>query len=378
MTKTPGKRSFAAIGGLTATIALLTGLPAAKADELADLRANQEVLQRRIDQLAQGLPPTKGFPGTPGAMGAQPTPGAALIGGSCPRSFLIPGTDTSIRIGGFIDLTGLYFLQGSNNGNPGTPTSNAGQNGNLNALPIGPQVVPGLGLVPQSANHSRGNGVFMFSPQQSRFNVETRTPTAWGEARTFLEWDFSGCANFSCNTRAQDGGDSLLPRLRFAYGTLGGFLAGQAISNFSDADADTEAVDFGGAMGSTGGYRTPQVRYTIAGPYGSAFSVSAEQPTTSMYTPFGLVSSDSNLTSSTTNVSTLPQAPIIPTICNGVPCAGAGTPGQVAIGRPIAPPLTAASYWSQPWGHVDVAAVLLPLDVNDGRFISRKYLGYGG
>ncbi len=47
----------AAIGGLTATIALLTGLPAANADELADLRANQELLQRRIDQLAQAQGP---------------------------------------------------------------------------------------------------------------------------------------------------------------------------------------------------------------------------------------------------------------------------------------------------------------------------------
>jgi len=172
---------------------------------LADLRANQEVLQRRIDQLAQGLPPTKAFPGTPGAMGAQPTPGAALIGGSFPRSFLIPGTDTSIRIGGFIDLTGLYFLQGSNNGNPGTPTSNAGQNGNLNSLPIGPQVVPGLGLVPQSANHSRGNGVFMFSPQQSRFNVETRTPTAWGESRTFFRVGLVRLQQFQLPDRAACG-----------------------------------------------------------------------------------------------------------------------------------------------------------------------------
>src|SRR5262249_27740319 len=112
MNRTLGARAVSAMGGLTATIALLTGLPTAKADELADLRANQEVLERRIDQLAQGLPPTKAFPGTPGALGAQPTPGVPLAGGSFPRSFLIPGTDTSIRVGGFVDITGLYFLQG--------------------------------------------------------------------------------------------------------------------------------------------------------------------------------------------------------------------------------------------------------------------------
>src|SRR5690349_24807940 len=146
MTKTRTIGTLAAIGGLTATIALLTGLPTANADELADLRANQELLQRRIDQLAQGaIPETRIAPGIPGAMGTQPIPGQAIIGGSFPRSFLIPGTDTSIRLGGFVDLTGLYFLQGSSNGNPGTPTSNAGQNGNLNAIPLnGPVVVPGL------------------------------------------------------------------------------------------------------------------------------------------------------------------------------------------------------------------------------------------
>ena len=45
--------SLAAIGGMTAAVALLTGFPAARADEMADLRANQQLLQQRIDQLAQ-------------------------------------------------------------------------------------------------------------------------------------------------------------------------------------------------------------------------------------------------------------------------------------------------------------------------------------
>src|SRR5437868_2296432 len=188
MTRTRTVGTLAAIGGLTATIALLTGLPSATADELADLRANQELLQRRIDQLAQGIPPSRVSPGIAPAMGAEAIPGQAIIGGSFPRSFLIPGTDTSIRVGGFIDLTGLYFLNGANNANPGNPTTNSGQNGNLEALPLnGPISVPGLALQPQSANHSRGNGVFTWSPQQSRINVETRTPTAWGESRTFIE-----------------------------------------------------------------------------------------------------------------------------------------------------------------------------------------------
>src|SRR6516162_9889619 len=322
--KARGIGGFAAIGGLTAAIALQTGLPAASADEIADLRANQELLQRRIDQLAQQVPAAGGVPGggTPAGTGAKEAPGAASVGGSFPRSFLIPGTDTSIRLGGFVDLTGLYYLQGQNNVNPGNNSSNSGQNGNLNSVPIGQQFVPGLGSVPAAVNHSRGNGVFIFSPQQSRIDIETRTPTAWGESRTFFAWDFSGCTNFSCQTLQQGGGDSLVPRLRFAYGTLGGFLGGQAISNFSDADADTESMEFGGAMGSTGGQRIPQVRYTLAGPWGSAFSVSAEQPTVAVLTPAGILANDTEITA-------LPGGPgtaNISATCNGVPCTGSGTP----------------------------------------------------
>ena len=80
--------TMAALGGFTAAIALLSGLPAAKADELADLRANQDLLQQRIDQLAQIPGPGGAYPGGPPA----PTAGAGTVGGSFPRSFLIPGT----------------------------------------------------------------------------------------------------------------------------------------------------------------------------------------------------------------------------------------------------------------------------------------------
>jgi hypothetical protein len=384
MTKSHAIGSFAA----TAMVALLTGLPPASADELADLKANQELLQRRIDQLAQAQAPIPAAGGvlgggTPaGIPGMQAAPGAPSLGGSFPRSFLIPGTDTSIRIGGFVDYTGLYYLQGSNNVNPGSSSTNSGQNGNLNSIPVGQMFVPGApntgtgpGNVPQAVNHSRGNGVFTSGPDQSRIDIETRTPTAWGEARTFLAWDFGGCTNFSCQTLQQGGGDSKVPRLRFAYGTLGGFLAGQAISNFSDADADTETMEFGGAMGSTGGQRIPQVRYTVAGPYGSAFSVSAEQPTVAVLTPAGILANDSN-------TGGLPGGPGAPTpisaTCNGVPCTNAGNPIFGNLAQSFAPNLTAASYWAQPWGHVDFAGVLVPLRYNDGAFIDRTYIGYGG
>jgi hypothetical protein len=369
-----------AIAGVAATVALLTGLSAASADELADLRANQELLQRRIEQLAQAA---QGRPGVPGAYGAEAHPGEMATQGSFPRSFLIPGTDTSIRVGGFIDETlDYYFVGGQPNGNQ---TTTVGVTGQLESAPLNTHAftsVPGFptpgNLVPQSPASSRGNGVFLQSPRETRLNVETRTPTAWGESRTFIEFDFAGTNNFSGNNLTTVS-DSLIPRLRYAYGTLGGFLAGQANSNFSDPDANPETLDFGGPAGFAGVTRIPQVRYTLNGPWGSAWSVSAETPETDVVTPAGYVKTD-------TNTSALPGGPggvvngTAGCVANGIlispttACTLSGNPTKSS-----APDITFASYWSEPWGHVDFRGLVRPtLTLNDGKFVDRTFVGYGG
>jgi hypothetical protein len=371
----------AAIGGLTATIALLTGLPTAGADELEDLRArqaalrdNQELLQRRIDQLAQTAPRLT-RPGEPGPAGV------AMIGGSFPRSFLIPGTDTSIRVGGFTDLTMDYWLSGGPaNGNTTTAVGSSGQL-NVAPLDVHGQTVPGFptpgNLVPVNTARSRGH-VFSMSSRESRLNVETRTPTAWGESRTFFELDFAGINNFSGQNLLQVS-NGMVPRLRLAYGTLSGFLAGQADSNFRDSDAEPETLDFGGPAGEAGPTRIPQVRYTVTGPAGSAWSVALEAPDTTVITPAGFVATD-------TNVGALPGGPGPVTSATTTGCVANGVPvpvtaGCVLSGNPAkstAPDVTLASYWSQPWGHVDFRGVVRILDFTDGHLISKQYIGYGG
>src|SRR5439155_1723593 len=113
-----GKRnivSVAAIGVLSAALTLLAGPPAAQSDELADLRANQELLQKRLDQLSQAPPGAPG-PYVPG-FGPESRPTAAPVTtGSFPRSFLIPGTETSLRIGGQVRTTVQWYLSGAANG----------------------------------------------------------------------------------------------------------------------------------------------------------------------------------------------------------------------------------------------------------------------
>ncbi len=250
------------------------------------------------------------------------------------------------------------------------------------------------GFVAPSPNRAptRNNGVLDFSPQQSRIDIETRTPTSWGEARTFLAFDWAGCSsgsNFTCQTLQQSGGNSLLPRLRFAYGTLGGFLGGQALSNFSDADADTESMEFGGAIGSTGGQRIPQVRYTYPLAYGGALSVSAENPWTTVITPGGIQSSDYNLsgtgTATTPAQQTVPGSAAATGLCNGIVCTGVNgstmSVGGTALSNPTvakAPNLTIANYWSQPWGHVDFAGLARFYQIADGTHISQQFSGFGG
>jgi hypothetical protein len=341
MTRKRTIATMAALGGFTAVVALLSGLPAAKADELADLRVNQDLLQQRVDQLAQ-------IPGPGGAYGGgppSPTAGAGTVGGSFPRSFLIPGTDTSIRVGGKIQVNTIYWITG---GNPHTSpqSGNAGSTGQAASVPLSNSGVAA----------AVGHANFNINPAFSNINVETRTPTAYGEARTFIEFDYSGL--FPSSARPTAISDNLTDRLRYAYGTLGGFLAGQANSNFSDSDAGMEAISYSGLTGYAGVSRLPQIRYTmpLAGwGFPGALSVSAETPETDFWSPVsGLTGSDSLV-------------------------AAAASASAANPTKSPAPDLTIAWYIPQPWGHMDFSAVLRPeLQVKDGGFVDKSYTGYGG
>src|SRR5205807_8231054 len=120
-----------------------------------------------------------------------------------------------------------------------------------------------------NAARSRGNDITLISTQQSKVSWESRTPTAWGEARTFMEFDWANGNQFTPGNNALLSTDNLAPRLRFAYASLGGLLAGQPNSNFSDPDAAPENINFGGVSGDAGVTRIPQVRYTVPlAPYG--------------------------------------------------------------------------------------------------------------
>src|ERR1700723_219492 len=321
---------IAALGGSTAALAMLTGLTGARADEL---QVNQQLLDQRIDQLAQGL--------NTGAknqfsVDQNAAIGGAVTAGSFPRSILIPGTDTSIKIYGQVTVVLDYWMSG---GNPNASPQNTtvGDNGQVQSAPLNNS----------GAGKARSNGIFMQSPRESKIGFETRTPTPFGEARTVFEFDWAGSTTFAPGgTNPTAVSDNLLPRFRYGYGTLGGLLAGQATSNFSDPDANGETLDFGGNVGEPGHVRIPQVRYTMPAWWGSSFSVSAETPETIIATPQGVAASDAGLIPTATTSCTIAALP------NGQ------LPLDVA--KTSAPDFTAAWYLPQPWGHIDISGVVRP------------------
>src|SRR5207253_7793971 len=174
-----------AIGWTLPAFVLATGLSAARADDLADLRANQALLERRIDQLAQVPPP-------PGA-----GPGGPVLSGSFPRSFVIPGTEVSLRIGGQGVGSVVWYMKGSavggglggQGGFNETYVDGQGGTGNLPSIPLNTHTFSNT-AAPSGFAHSRSSE-WDFSGKQTRFFLDARTPSPYGEVKAYIEMDFS-------------------------------------------------------------------------------------------------------------------------------------------------------------------------------------------
>jgi len=345
----------AVILGTFAGAFYVAAVPPAVGEELSALDSNREPWQRRLEQDAQG----SASAGVAAASGASPA-AAPMVGGSFPRSFLLPGTQTSFRISGEIrDVAAYWFSGGIPNTSPQSTT--VGATGLAEGIPLNIHVPVPVGTATATAR-ARSTVIFVQSPAQSKLSLETRTPTVWGEARTFAQFDFAGSNTFipGGSRGAQGTDDPLLPRLRFGYVTIGGLLVGQANSNFADPDASAQTIDFGGNFGEAGFTRIAQVRYTqplaewgILG----ALSVSAEAPETDAWTAGqGLVGSDAGATAS----------------------ASAANGPAINPTKASAPDLTAAWYMPYHWGHLDFSTVVRPgLRLKDGLLVDRNYIGYG-
>src|SRR3977135_3023737 len=185
MSKRRGAGIVPVIGWTLPAFVLATGLSSARADELADLRANQELLQRRVAQLAQAGPGA--FPAPGGG------PGGPVLAGSFPRSFVIPGTEVSLRVGGQGVGSVLWYLKGQavggGLGGQGaineTYMDGQGGTGNLPSIPLNTHTFSNT-AAPVGFSHSRSSN-WAFSGKQTRFYLDARTPSPYGEVKAYIE-----------------------------------------------------------------------------------------------------------------------------------------------------------------------------------------------
>ncbi|MGK0522527.1 MAG: hypothetical protein ACI92N_000150 [Pseudomonadales bacterium] len=173
-----------------------------------------------------------------------------LAGQAGAVSFDAGGWNTSVY--GYARLNASYDIDEN--------VSSSTRSFNYNAINVG------------AAEDNEASGYFGADAFQSRIGIKTTSP----EGVTFnVEGDFRG-----------GGGGTL--RLRHAYGSYNGVLAGQTWSNFTSFVGNTGTLDFDSLPGAAGYQsRTAQLRYTT-GP----LSISAEQPQ-SKFTSAGPTAKDS-------------------------------------------------------------------------------------
>lgn len=225
-----------ALAAATAAVALLSG-QAAQAQ--SDLQAEIKALRDRLGQLESQVGKEK----------RRVAAAAAVEAGDKPRSWKLPGTNTSMNIGGYVKFDLLLDFAGA-----------AGD-----AIAISGQSAVGT-----AANNSSNGPNFRLHARQSRLWFQTWTPTDWGEFRTYIEADFFG--------PAFGGSQTGVLRLRHAFGTLGPVLAGQTWSTFMPVFAGAPTLDFGGPTGQLF-VRQAQVRYTHNFGGGLQLEAALEDPT---------------------------------------------------------------------------------------------------
>jgi hypothetical protein len=246
---------------LFAAIAIGAGIPgvAARANTLEDLQGQMDGLQQKVRELEQQQQ---------ASLRLQHAAAAdAVTAGATKGSFKLPGSNTSVTLGGYVKLDAVL----------GDPSAGVGSTADLflqpNAIPVG-----------AGAGDNERNQV-KFGARESRLFVKTSTPTSWGDLATYLEGDFYGA----------DGNESVSnsngPRLRHAYGSIGHLLGGQTWTNFMYVPSLPETLDFGGPVGQIFS-RQAQLRWTQAfdgGPSiaGGQWSVALENPESVVTVPGG-------------------------------------------------------------------------------------------
>src|SRR6266446_3323408 len=185
-----------------------------------------------------------------------------------------------------------------------------------------------------------------------------------------------------------------IPRFREGYATFGGLLMGQTQGTFVDNDSSPTLLDAGGQTGSNFVGRTPQVRYTYPLGNGWSLAFAAENPNPNFAGPTGTYFTDTNQIPNMASCTALTQGAITsiaPATITALPTTLATTAAATNVtnaclgnaaffnaGQDYMPTFVTRLRVDQPWGHLQFGLATLGLKLNDGKFLTKEYLGYGG
>jgi hypothetical protein len=165
----------------------------------------------------------------------------APLEASYPGFFVLPGTQTMMRINGNLKTDFIFDPRPA-----GVPDS------------FIPSTIP----IPQGSSTNN----FNVGIRESRFSWDLRIPVSnIGIARTFIQFDFFGANG------------ATTPRLRHFYGQLHNILIGQTSTVFMDPDAWPDIIEF---QGPSSGLlsRPPQIRFSFPLGHSVSGAISIEQP----------------------------------------------------------------------------------------------------
>ena len=283
-----GIYGIAALGGAVLLGSTFLSTPVT-AQTVGGLKAQISELSQRLDELQNQKVATPVI-----------APAQAVTNGVFPGSIKLPGTNTSFRVSGYVKADILY-----------STVQGLGDSFAATSIPL------------EGSAQDASDGQTRLHARQTRFWIETRTPSDFGEVKTMIQGDFFG-----------GGGNELVSnsshlRLRHAFGTIGKFLAGQTWSNFMHLGAYPDTVDFFGPQGMIF-VRQGQIRYTVPFEGGWKLELSAENPQS---------------------------------VTRG-PGSAAASNGGVGSNDDQIPDFTAKVTFSGPWGFVSLVGLVGALDVN--------------
>ena len=250
---------------ISVLITPLTAWPAAQRPgidalqrEVAALQGRVAVLEKQLSTVLQLVSEQSKGNTTPQPKQPRSTPAPVVINPAVDTRIVRTMDNSAINVGGRVKFDAIYNSR-SSGGNSGS------NGGDLSFLP---------GAIPLTGSGETDQ--LSFDARETRLWLKGYSPSDYGEMAGYIEVDFSS-ATAASNEKVSN---SFVPRLRHAYGTLGGFTLGQTFTTFLNVSAYPETNDLNGPV-SIMNIRQPLIRYEHKQEWGKWF-IAMESPETTL------------------------------------------------------------------------------------------------